>query len=74
MTGSTTAYKERIVDPEAVLAVDFGDEFTIPFPDTFLVPTPANRSVIQTPQFAPDSGSTNDILICLRTQPICLCL
>ena len=35
---NTTAYGEHIIDLEAVLAVDFGDEFTIPFPDNFQVP------------------------------------
>ena len=36
---NTTAYHERIVDPAAVLVVDFGDEFDIPVPETFKVPS-----------------------------------
>ena len=35
---TTTAFGERIVDLESVLAVDIGDEFTFPFPDPPHIP------------------------------------
>ena len=38
LSRSTTAYSERIEEPEAVIVVDIGDEFTIPFPETFAAP------------------------------------